>query len=82
MSESTDITSPSKKEHEQELKNNNDYQFLGEDCKNYDLAFKIILIGNSGVGKTCLTIKGTQNKFLNDYVSTIGFEFFKFNVKL
>ena len=82
MSESTDITSPSKKENEQELKHNNDYQFLGEDCKNYDLAFKIILIGNSGVGKTCLTIKGTQNKFLNDYVSTIGFEFFKFNVKL
>ena len=42
MSESTDITSPSKQDHEQELKPSNDYQFLGEDCKNYDLAFKII----------------------------------------
>ena len=26
----------------------NDYEILGEDCQNYDLSFKIIIIGNSG----------------------------------
>ena len=25
----------------------NDYEILGEDCQNYDLSFKIIIIGNS-----------------------------------
>ena len=82
MSESTDLTSPLKQEKEQEIKNSIDYQILGEDYSNYDLAFKIILIGNSGVGKSCLTIKATQNEFKNDYTSTIGFEFFKFHVRL
>ena len=26
----------------------NDFEILGEDCQNYDLSFKIIIIGNSG----------------------------------
>ena len=26
----------------------NDYEILGGDCQNYDLSFKIIIIGNSG----------------------------------
>ena len=25
-----------------------DYEILGEDCPNYDISFKIIVIGNSG----------------------------------
>lgn len=26
----------------------NEYEILGEECQNYDLSFKIIIIGNSG----------------------------------
>jgi len=45
-------------------------------------SFKIIIIGNSGVGKSCLSLRGTKNYFRNDYLSTIGFDYFKFNIKL
>ena len=48
---------------------------------NYDLSYKIIIIGNAGVGKSSLTTKSTKN--LSDYSNaTVGFEFLSFNVKL
>ena len=55
---------------------------LPEECPKYDLSFKIIVIGNSGVGKSCLSIKATKNIFENNYLATVGFEFYAFNVKL
>jgi small GTP-binding protein len=48
----------------------------------YDINFKIIVIGNSGVGKSCLTLKATQDIFKEDFASTIGFQFFSFHVKI
>jgi Ras-related protein Rab-1A len=48
----------------------------------YDINFKIIVIGNSGVGKSCLTLKATQGIFKEDFVSTLGFQFFSFHVKI
>ena len=48
----------------------------------YDINFKIIVIGNSGVGKSCLTLKATQDIFKDDFASTIGFQFFSFHVKI
>ena len=48
----------------------------------YDINFKIIVIGNSGVGKSCLTLKATQDIFKEDFTSTIGFQFFSFHVKI
>ena len=57
-------------------------EVLPEDCPKYDLSFKVIVIGNSGVGKSCLSIKATKNIFENNYLATVGFEFFAFNVKL
>ena len=49
---------------------------------NYDINFKIIVIGNSGVGKSCITLKATQDIFKEDFTSTIGFQFFSFHVKI
>ena len=49
---------------------------------NYDINFKIIVIGNSGVGKSCITLKATQDIFKEDFASTIGFQFFSFHVKI
>ena len=48
----------------------------------FDLNFKIIIIGNSGVGKTCITNMATKNIFSNKYQATIGMEIFSLYVKL
>lgn len=37
--------------------------------------FKIIIVGNSGVGKSCLLKKAVLNTFKEGYQTTIGFEF-------
>lgn len=36
------------------------------------MTFKVILIGSSGVGKTCLIGRYVRNIFLTDTKSTIG----------
>ena len=59
-----------------------DYEILPEEFQNFDLSFKIIVIGDSGVGKSCLTMKATKNYFENYYSPTVGFEFFTFNTKI
>ncbi|KAJ9537936.1 hypothetical protein OSB04_030669 [Centaurea solstitialis] len=41
----------------------------------YDYLFKVIMIGDSGVGKSNLLSKFTRNEFSLDYKSTIGVEF-------
>ena len=58
------------------------YQILNEDYTEFDLSFKVIVIGNSAVGKTCLTTKATKDIFLDNHQSTIGFEFFSFMIKI
>ena len=64
-----------------EQKDAQDYEILPDDYAQYDLSFKIIVIGDSGVGKSCFTNKSTKNIFEPDYNATIGFEFFTFNIK-
>ena len=46
------------------------------------LTFKIIIIGNSGVGKTSITTSAVKNVFINDYKSTIGMEIFSLYLKV
>ncbi|KAH7928186.1 ras-domain-containing protein [Leucogyrophana mollusca] len=41
----------------------------------YDYLFKVILIGDSGVGKSNIATRFTQNRFNADSKSTIGIEF-------
>ena len=55
---------------------------LPEDYPQYDLSFKIIFIGDSGVGKSCLTSKAVKNTFEDYYQATVGFEFLTYNLKL
>jgi small GTP-binding protein len=61
-----------------------DYQWelLPDDFTKYDLSFKLIVIGDSGVGKSCLTNKATKNIFEECYNATVGFEFFSFNLRM
>ena len=58
------------------------YEILPDDYTQFDLSFKIIVIGDSGVGKSCFTNKATKNIFEESYNATIGFEFFSFNIKI
>ena len=58
------------------------YEVLPDDYTQYDLSFKVIVIGDSGVGKSCLTNKATNNLFEDNYNATVGFEFFTFNIKM
>jgi small GTP-binding protein len=67
---------------DQNNENEKDYELLGEDTSSYNLTFKIIIIGNSGVGKSCLSLRATKNIFRNEYASTIGFEYAKYHIKL
>ena len=41
----------------------------------YDMMFKILLLGDSGVGKSSLLLRYTKNQFNPDIRSTIGVEF-------
>ena len=58
------------------------YEVLPDDFLQYDLSFKIIVIGDSGVGKSCLTNRATTNLFEDSYSATVGFEFLSFNIKI
>ena len=49
-------SNPEENEQEKENQNNKDYEILREDFPNYDLSFKIIVIGNSGKIKIILFI--------------------------
>lgn len=57
-------------------------EFIPEEMIKYDLSFKIIIIGDSGVGKSSLTLRATKNQFQDYYNATVGFEFFSQNIKM
>ena len=57
-------------------------EILPEDYPQYDLSFKLIFIGDSSVGKSCLTTKAVKNEFEDYYQATVGFEFMTFNLKI
>ena len=46
------------------------------------ITFKIIIIGNSGVGKTSITNNAVKNIFFDNYRSTIGMEIFSLFIKV
>jgi len=41
----------------------------------YDFLFKLLLIGDSGVGKSCLLLRFAEDAFTDSYLSTIGVDF-------
>jgi small GTP-binding protein len=46
-----------------------------DSLNNFDFIFKIIIVGNSGVGKTCLLERLVDDRFSSDFATTIGVDF-------
>ena len=61
---------------------NLNFSLLSENETKIDISFKVIIIGDCGVGKSSISLKATKNQFLEQYKTTIGFEFFIFNIKI
>ena len=51
-------------------------QIINDELTQYDMSFKLIVIGDSFVGKSCITTNATKKIFENYYSATVGFEFF------
>ncbi|XP_029531221.2 ras-related protein Rab-15-like isoform X1 [Oncorhynchus nerka] len=44
-------------------------------AKQYDVLLRLLVVGDSGVGKTCLLCRFTDNEFNSSHISTIGVDF-------
>ena len=43
--------------------------------REYDYLFKLVIIGNSGVGKSALLLRFADDTFSENYITTIGVDF-------
>lgn len=53
-----------------------------EENEEYERVCKIVIIGETGVGKTCIMIRFVQNRFNKNQLSTIGASFAEKEIKL
>ncbi|KAE8289811.1 Ras-related protein Rab-15 [Larimichthys crocea] len=44
-------------------------------AKQYDVLFRLLMLGDSGVGKTCMLRRFTESEFDPSHISTIGVDF-------
>jgi small GTP-binding protein len=70
-------------EKNEEINNDitNDFEILPRDYPKFDYNYKIIVIGDSGVGKTCLTLRASTGEFHTQEPPTLGFEYLAYYLK-
>ena len=69
-----EITSDNSEDSEEK----EEYEILSSDSFKYDYNYKIIVIGNSSVGKTCLTYRASTGEFNDRMPPTLGFDYSPF----
>ena len=62
------------------LSGNNNNTSTSDSC--YDYSYKLIIIGNSGTGKLSLIKSAVSSEFINDYQTTIAFEYSSMMIKV
>lgn len=65
-------------------KSENRYYFniMPSSSKQNDLVFKVIVVGDSGCGKSCLIQRYLTNEFMDEYTVTLGVEYHSKTVKI
>lgn len=53
---------------------------MSSDLKKYDHLFKVLLLGEAAVGKTCILIRYTDNTFSTEQITTLGVDLKKKNM--
>lgn len=48
---------------------------MSKALENHQMILKVVLVGDMGVGKTCLIQRVAENSFTQDHVATIGVDF-------
>ncbi len=48
---------------------------MNNSSKNYNFIFKILLLGDSAVGKTCFLLRYSDDTFCENHISTIGLDY-------
>ena len=81
MEENNNQQSQKEEKEDNAPESNKEFEVLASDSALYDFNYKIIIIGDSGVGKTCLSYRATQGTFREKLAATIGFEYFPFITK-
>ena len=51
------------------------FSAMAVESKEYDYLFRMLLIGDSGVGKSCLLLRFADDSYNENFVSTIGVDF-------
>ena len=57
------------------------FEIIKKSSNKYNLKYKIILIGDPSVGKSCICLKQVKNLFVNEYISTNNYMDYDTEVK-
>ena len=61
--------------------NDSEYELMPQNYPDYDQKYKVILLGDSNVGKSYLSKSATKRNFDDNCSNTNGMESFNFNVR-
>ena len=64
------------------MSSNMGVELLNKKPEEINITFKIIILGDSYVGKSCLALKVAKGSFDPNYKTTVGFEFLDYSVKI